>query len=138
MRFPSKVRARCVQFIRTFWLPLSHFSSVSQKLYKGVVSTSFLHFLCTDSPHNPMKSDFLPHSSTKTAGSDVYADHQQGISKGSFFVLIVWHPTFLTALLAGFPRSLFTPSAISGPNSSSFPFVDIPLYGVAVGRAWTH
>lgn len=54
------------------------FSSAASKLFKGVVSTSFLHFLCTDSPSNPMKSDFLPHSSAKTAVSDVYTDHQQG------------------------------------------------------------
>lgn len=76
------------------------------------------------SPHNPMKSDFLPHSSAKTAGSDVYVDHQQAKSKDSFFVLIVWHLTFLTALLARFSSLLFTPSALSGPNSSSSLFVD--------------
>lgn len=137
MRSPSKVRARSVQhcgfrlcesqsFARTFWLPLSHCSSASSKLYKGAVSTSFLHFLCTDSPHNPVKSDFLPHSSAKTAESDVLADPPQGKSKGSFCVLIVWQLAFLTAPWACFSSSLFVPSAVPGPNSSSSLLVGFP------------
>lgn len=74
--FFSKIRAYCVRHGifylckksksgRTSWLPLSHFFSASSKLFKGVASTSFLHFLRIDSLCNPVKSDFLPHNFTK-------------------------------------------------------------------------
>lgn len=79
----------CVK-VKALSEPSNYFFSVSSKLFKGVVSTSFLHFLCTDSLYNPGKADFLPHNSTKTAFSEVSDIDCQGKSNSSFSVLIIW------------------------------------------------
>ena len=114
MCFPSKIQESSVSTVSNIsvkvkatlepLLLLPHFSPAWSKLLEGVVSASFLHFLCIDSLPNLWSLTSFPTTTLKLLSQRFTVTIIMANSM-AFFVLLIWHLTCLTPSLAPFSNT---------------------------------